>query len=220
MLSLVKLGLGLIGGVCLMGVSMVSQAVPFTGAPNPALSPTFGTLVDFDDQAAGTVVGATDYMALGIASITETTGSGNSFQRYSGTQSQPNYIGTGFGYDLGGSDLGGWDGVFLFEFSSLADMVGIGIADSRGDAEVLKIYDSSMGVLESFTATAGANTYFGFDHSGVYDIKYLEVTCDFCALDDLQFTSSSVPEPASLTLLGMGLLGAYGLRKKAIANVA
>ncbi len=188
-----------------------AQAVVFTGSPSPSLSPTFGTLIDFDDQATGTLIGAGDYAAMGLASLTETTGS-TTFGRYAGSQSQPNYIGTGIGYDIGGSDSGGWDGVFLFELTGWADMIGIGVADSRGDAEVLSIFDSSMNLLETTFAPVGANTYVGFDRTGSYDIKYLQVTCDFCALDDLQF-HATVPEPSILMLLSLGLIG-FGFMRR------
>ncbi len=171
-------------------------AVLFTGSPTPTLSPIFGTLVDFDDYATGSAVGAGDYAALGVASITETNGFALNY--YAGTQSQPNYIGTGPNH--------GWDGTILFEFASLADMVGIGIADGAG-ADFITAFDINMNVLESYQAPLGLNSYAGIN-TGAFNIKYFSVSGDFFAVDDLQFTAaSSVPEPSLMLLLGSGVLG-------------
>jgi len=197
-----------------MAMGGTASAVPFYGTPSPNLSPIFGTLIDFDDQPAGTSIGAYDYVSMGLASITETTGAGAAFARYAGSQSSPNYIGTGSGYEIGGSSGSGWDGTILFEFANLADKVGLGVADSRGDPEVYSIFDSGMNLLETFNAPSGANTYSGFDRTGLWDIKYLQLSGDFFAVDDLQFTATSVPEPGTLALFGISLLGMYGARRR------
>jgi hypothetical protein len=195
-----------------LGLAGNAQAIMFTGTPSPSLSPTFGTLIDFDDQATGTLVGATDYASMGVASVTETTG--GTLSRYSGTQSSPNYIGTGVNYEIGGASMG-WDGTILFEFSGLADVVGIGVADSAGGPETISVYDAAMGLLESYTVTSGTNVYNGIDRGGMWDIKYFSVTGDFFAVDDLQFIARSVPEPTPLALLGLGLVAMIAARKKA-----
>ena len=215
-MSKLKLGSSIVAGATLLAASAMSYAVPFTGSPSPTLSPVFGTLIDFDDKATGTSVGASDYVAMGLTSVTELTGSGASFARYASSQSSPNYIGTGFGHNTGGAGTG-WDGEFLFEFASLADMVGIGLAGPSTGS--IAVYGSSMNLLESSALPSESNTYLGFNHSGTFDIKYLKVTCDFCALDDLQFTKggSTVSEPGTVALLGLGLTALVSLRRKSRA---
>lgn len=188
-----------------------ASALMFTGTPSPSLNPTFGTLVTFDDYATGTAVGATDYLSAGVASITETEGFLLGY--YSGTQSSPNYIGTGVNSERGTDASLGWDGTILFEFTGLADMVGIGIADSAGGPEYVTAYDSSMNIIESYTAPSGTNTYVGID-TGFFNIKYFSITGDFFAVDDLQFNATSVPEPSSLFFLITGAVGLIGASRK------
>lgn len=92
-----------------------SQAASFVGTPSSSsLSPIFGTLINFDDQPSGTLVGVSDYLAQGVTSIRELEGLGT-FARYGiSRQSQPNYIGTGRNGE-GGTDANlGWDGTIEF----------------------------------------------------------------------------------------------------------
>jgi hypothetical protein len=209
-------------GLCLgamLGWTGSADAIAFLGTPNPSLSPVFGKLVNFDDKPAETEILPTDYVSLGVASITEIEGLG-SFARYdTSSQSNPNYIGTGFGGERNPNctiDCG-WDGTIRFELQNLASMVGLGIADSRGGAEILSIYDANFNLLETFTAPVGMNSYVVFQRTNA-DIKYFEIKGDFFAADDLQFNVPnvvSIPEPATmLSLIAFGALGAASVYKR------
>ena len=186
-----------------------AQAAFFSGTPSPTLSPTFGTLVNFDDKPTGTAIGAGDYAAYGVTSITETEGLGY-FARYASSQSSPNYVGTGFGGERGTDASLGWDGTILIEFATLMSKVGLGVADSAGGPEIMKIYDASMMLIETGVVLTGANTYSYFDST--VGIKYLEIKGDFFAIDDLQF--KPVPEPSTYVLFGLGLLTLVGVRRR------
>ncbi|GAI95807.1 unnamed protein product, partial [marine sediment metagenome] len=53
-----------------VGTPVANGSISY-GTPSPSLSPTFGTLVNFDDKLVGTPVSANDYVFLGVTSIVE-----------------------------------------------------------------------------------------------------------------------------------------------------
>lgn len=187
-----------------------AQAAFFSGTPSPTLSPTFGILVNFDDKATGTAIGAGDYTSLGVASIRELEGLGF-FGRYASSQSGPNYVGTGFGGERGTDAAFGWDGTILIRFDQLVSKVGLGVADSKGTPEIMSIFNSDFIQLETGVVPTGANTYSYFERTQG-DIKYVAIKGDFFAIDDLQF--SPVPEPSTYVLFGLGLLTLIGFRRR------
>ncbi|HUS73873.1 MAG TPA: hypothetical protein VMY06_12490 [Sedimentisphaerales bacterium] len=187
----------LLGFFVSLGSSSANAAISY-GTASPALSPVFGTLIDFDDQPAGTPILPGDYAAFGLASITELTGTGAAFARYPGTQSPPNYIGTGARYE--------WNGIIRFDLALPASQIGLGIADSAGGPETLSVYDSGGILLESHVLTPGANIYAVITRP-TYDISRIEIAGGFFAADDLQFNAIPAPGAILLGTIGVSLVG-------------
>ena len=193
-------------------ISYETPADTGSGGINSTPFPLFGTLVNFDDVAAGpqgTPVLWNDYVSVGVASITELTGAGNLFARYSivnWSQSQPNVVGTGT-HEIGGVGWG-WDGTIQIDLTLPASMVGIGIMNGLGGPKTLSVYDSTGTLLESYTvaATPGSPVYPVITR-GTYDISRLVITGDFFAIDDLQFNAIPAPGAILLGSIGVGLVG-------------
>lgn len=198
----------MLGLIVNLSSSSTHAAISY-GTPSPSLSPIFGTLVDFDDQPTGTPVLAGDYAAFGVASIVELTG--GTLARYAGSQSAPNYIGTGFGYEIWGPHTGGWDGIIQINLAKPASQIGIGIADSQG-ADFLSVYDAGGNLLETYLINPGINVYAVITRP-TYDISRIEVNGDFFALDDLQFNAIPAPGAILLGTIGVGVVGWLRRRK-------
>ena len=186
--------------VCLC--SSANAAISY-GTPSPALNPVFGTLIDFDDQPAGTPILPGDYAAFGLASITELTLGPPAFARYGGTQSQPNYIGTGA--------QNNWNGIIRFDLALPASQIGLGIADSVAGPETLRVYNSGGVLLESHVLTPGLNIYVVITRP-TYDISRIELSGEYFAADDLQF--NTIPAPGAILLGSIGLGVVNWLRRR------
>jgi hypothetical protein len=193
-----------LGMIVSLGSSSANAAISY-GTPAPtAPSPLFGTWIDFDDQPTGTPVLSGDYAAFGVASITELTVGTPAFARYAGSQSQPNYIGTGIEY--------GWNGVIRIDLAKPASQIGIGVADSAGGPEILSVYNSGGVLLESYVLTSGANIYAVITRP-FYDISRIELAGEFFAADDLQFNVIPAPGAILLGTIGVGVVGWLRRRK-------
>ena len=193
-----------VGLMFAVGTPVANGSISY-GTPSPSLSPTFGTLVNFDDKAVGTPVLVNDYVSFGVTSILELEGLGF-FGRYQGTQSAPYFVGTGSNGERGNdASTSGWDGTIQIDLALPASMVGIGIANGTG-LDILRVYDSAGTLLESYTVATGSNVYPVITR-GAYDISRLEITGDYFAIDDLQFNAIPAPGAILLGSIGVGLVG-------------
>lgn len=181
--------------VLALAASALASATTLTeGTPYPNLSPVFGTLVNFDDQPTGNAVNANQYVGVGVASISDAN---NQLFYFPGTQSPPNYVGTGPNV--------GWAMDTTITLVNATNQIGIGLA---GPGTVtLNAFDSNGILLNSYTFPFLNNDYWVISDT-TSDIKSLEIISGFIAIDDLQFNGgTSTPEPTSLLLLGAGVSG-------------
>jgi len=192
-----------LGLVVSLASSSANAAISY-GTTSPALDPVFGTLINFDDQPTGTPILPNDYAAFGVASITELTFGPPAFARYGGTQSAPNYIGTGL--------ENGWNGIIRIDLAKPASQIGIGVADSAGGPEILSVYNSGGVLLESHVLTPGLNIYAVITRP-VYDISRIELAGEFFAADDLQFNVIPAPGAILLGAIGVSVVGWLRRRK-------
>jgi hypothetical protein len=81
---------------------------------------------------------------------------------------------------------------------------------------VIAVYDSSLNLIESFTLSfstgGGTNSGFFFGFQETTPISQFTLTDNYVGITNL--TVASVPEPGTLTLIGTGLIGAFGLIRR------
>lgn len=166
-----------------------------------------GTFIDFEGQAEGNA--ATLYSGLGV---TFTANAGN-----------PLIDNSPFSFFYTANS-----GVGVLSIDTVPAGLGINLATAANSVEfffsdtaplgnyVVSAFDASSVLLEAFTltladVTADGSRWLGFVR-GSSDISRVTIVpvdgTDAFALDDLRFGSSAVPEPATLALAAMALLGA------------
>lgn len=170
------------------------------GTPAPSLSPTLNFDVNFDSVPTGTLITAGLFSADGISSITN---AGDPLYTSGGTQSQPNYVGTGAG--------DGWAMDTTIVFGTLQSEVGFGAAGPN--TIDLTAYGTGGTQLFTESFSSASNDYWVLTDSTGANISSIEISSSFIAIDDVQFNNVGappVPEPSPLLLLVTGIL-AFGL---------
>lgn len=131
-----------------------------------------------------------------------------------------------------GAFAGSGNATIEFSFATPQDRVGAYVTGVNATTVTMRVYDSSGALLETVSAATVAVSAWGTNFLGIErpdQIKRVVFSAPDFGLDGLTFENDLllVPEPSTLTTLGMGLAGMWGLvvlgsgpRRAAPARVA
>ncbi len=186
------------------------------------------TTINFDDLAEGTLL-STQYSALGVTFAANAfSGPGNSS---SGSDWASNTDMTITATDIGGlgapslvsgkllHSFGGWlaedgDASFWINFSAPVNTISLDFAGISTAADVRLFVYNGATLLSTVAATGTGQKTLSFAAASITKVAVAPGSFnDWVGVDNLNFTPSAVPEPASYALLALGL-GAFSLLKR------
>jgi len=206
--------------VLVLGSAPAAKAAPIT-LPTQLSGPM--TVVDFNSLSTGT---QTSPLVLSGVTFSAGTGGFNTINTtlWPASTLFPTFVS---GNALGRADTNPALPNFTITFAAPVAQVGFGIFDANFLGNLILAYDGGGNLLESTSPDylvapslgTGAD-YVGFVR-GAADIKRIELVAgasggvtDALWIDNLSFSPTPVPEPGTLTLLGLGLAGLAASRRR------
>lgn len=199
----VIISFGTIGGATVIDFEDILY---YTPASAGKVTPVAGSVITDQYSSLGVIFGRAGVSA-GVAVVRDTLAPSSGLNTVAGLDVD------GF---IPGTVSGALLGDIYFSFLGVTDSVSFTVGDSGGDTDIFDIR-----AYDAVDALVFNNHYENADRFtiafGGFNIARVEV--DFTgsygySLDDLTFNIVGVPEPATMLLLGFGIIGLAGLRRK------